>query len=507
MARRLARLQQLNDDGQAQALERAYCARNLIHWTQTWAWTYDPRMPAPVMPFDLFPRQIELLHWIGERDRRQENGLVEKSRDTGVSFICCLYALHGWLFRPGFQCAFGSRKMEYVDAKGDPKSIFEKLRLLLSRLPGWMLPAGFREKDHSCCAKLINPANGATLTGEGGDNIGRGGRSTVYIVDEAAFLEHSALIDRALSQTTRCRIDVSTPNGPGNSFAAKRFGGHVPVFTFHWRDDPRKSAVWYEEEKRRHDPVTIAQELDIDYTASVEGICIPAAWVRAAVGLAEWARATHGVELSASGDAVAGLDVAEEGANKSAFVVRRGTIVDEAMVWGKCNTTETAWRARELARKAGVKTVYFDANAVGAGVRGTWATAEEKLPFRAQGVMTGAAPTDARWPDGRSSKEKFLNLRAELWWGLRVRCERAYEYRELGIQHALDSMISLPNDPQLIAELSQVLVQYTESGKIKIEAKSDMKRRGVASPDVADALTLAFMASGLRKLTADMFFV
>jgi hypothetical protein len=206
------------------------------------------------------------------------------------------YALHGWLFRPGFSAGFGSRKLELVDRRGDLDSIFEKLRFLLDNLPAWMLPTGFRRADHDNQARLLNPATGAAVTGEGGDNIGRGGRKSLYFIDEAAFLERPDSVDRALSQTTRVRIDVSTPNGPGNPFAAKRHSGKVPVFTLHWRDDPRKNALqalpdgravypWYEEQKRRLDPVTVAQEIDIDYTASVEGFVIPAAWVRAAVGL------------------------------------------------------------------------------------------------------------------------------------------------------------------------------------------------------------------------------
>lgn|GEM_PF-3269057 len=67
--------------------------------------------------------------------------------------------------------------------------------------------------------------------------------------------------------------------------ARRRFSGKHEVFTFHWRDDPRKSEEWYEQQKAKKNPVTVAQELDLDYTASIEGICIPAAWVRAAVGL------------------------------------------------------------------------------------------------------------------------------------------------------------------------------------------------------------------------------
>src|SRR5262249_29852206 len=157
-----------------------------------------------------------------------------------------------------------------------------------------------------------NPANGATITGEGGDQIGRGGRASVYFVDEAAFLERPRSGERALSQTTRVRIDVSTHNGPGTPFYAKRFGGKGAVLVMDWKDGPRKNHTetradgttvypWYEEQKRRYDPVTVAQEIDRDPHASVENITIPAAWVRAAVGL----------RLPAGDVPVAGLDVAE----------------------------------------------------------------------------------------------------------------------------------------------------------------------------------------------------
>jgi phage terminase large subunit len=62
-------------------------------------------------------------------------------------------------------------------------------------------------------------------------------------------------------------------------------------------------------------------------------------------------------------------------------------------------------------------------------------------------------------------------------------------------------MISIPNHPRLIAELSQTLHHSTETGKIKLESKEDMARRGVKSPDFADALALAFSPAGpYRKL-------
>jgi hypothetical protein len=64
----------------------------------------------------------------------------------------------------------------------------------------------------------------------------------------------------------------------------------------------------------------------------------------------------------------------------------------------------------------------------------------------------------------------------------------------LSIRHPPEEMISIPNCPDLIAEVSAPLAFRTETGKVKIESKKDMARRGVKSPDHADALVLAFMA-------------
>jgi hypothetical protein len=74
-------------------------------------------------------------------------------------------------------------------------------------------------------------------------------------------------------------------------------------------------------------------------------------------------------------------------------------------------------------------------------------------------------------------KERFAKLRDELWWSLR-------EQFELGL-------ISIPNDDELIAELTSIKYEPNDSkGAIKIESKKEMKRRGVESPNKADALCL-----------------
>jgi hypothetical protein len=498
-ARRLERLQHLLRNRRLIPYELALCSQDVAYWVNNWGWTYDPREADSTIPFILFPKQAEFFDWLREREKEQADGLVEKSRDMGATWLCCAYALHGWLFRSGYHVGFGSRKLELVDKKGDPDCIFEKVRFLLRHLPAWMMPAKFTWKEHDCYTKLINPDNGSTITGEGGDQIGRGGRASIYFIDEAAFLEHPQLVERALSQTTRVRIDVSTPNGQGNPFAKKRHGGKVSVFTLHWTCDPRKNRSvrtedgrevfpWYEKQKSRLDPVTVAQEIDIDYTASVEGICIPAAWVRAAVGLELPVRHDRPLPV------VAGLDIGEEGNDSTVFTPRAGPLVFDPVSWSKTNTTETAWRARDEAVRVKAELVNYDCGGVGAGVKGTWLAAG-KLPFAANAVQFGESPTDAIWPDGRMAKELFVNLRAEMWWSLRARFERTFEYVTKGIPHPPDELISIPNHPQLIAELSLPLAFRNEAGKIKLESKEAMRRRGVKSPDYGDSLALAFLPS------------
>lgn len=467
----------------SEELER--CANDVAYWCDTYVKTYDPRLKGEkLIPFRLFPKQREALEWIDARYRGAEAGLIEKSRDVGITWLACAWSIHKWLFEPQTAIGWGSRKLELVDKLGDPSCIFEKMRLILNHLPEWMMPAGWAPKQHDNYCKLLNPANGSTIVGEGGDEIGRGGRTGVYFIDESAFLEHPQRVEASLSATTNCRIDISTPNGMGNAFAAKRHGGQIPVLVIDWRDDPRKDQAWYDEQKRKYDAVTVAQEIDRDYSASVEGVCIPAAWVRAAVGL----------KLPQSAEKVAGLDVAEFGRDKNVLTIRSGPAVLSQHVWEQLNTTQSAWKAEEYASKAGVSRLHYDCIGVGAGIRGTYESAERELSFAPVAFNSSEAPSERVWPDGKTSKERFLNKRIELWWMVRTRFEKAYEFRVLGIAHPEEEMISLPEDAdaELLAELSMPVYQRTESGKLKLESKQHMRDRGVKSPNRADSLVYSF---------------
>ena len=64
----------------------------------------------------------------------------------------------------------------------------------------------------------------------------------------------------------------------------------------------------------------------------------------------------------------------------------------------------------------------------------------------------------------------------------------------------------LPNDDELVSELAAPIYKYTSSGKIKIESKEEMKKRGIKSPDRADALALT-MASSAASFSGSQSFM
>lgn len=497
---------ELEEDLEAQALELDFCRRSVVHWCNNWVFGYDPRLAAvgkaAKTPFVLWEKQRDFFPWVDGCLADGADGVFEKSRDTGATFLCGIFALHGWLFRPGFVTTFGSRKEDLVDLLGDMKCIFEKIRFILYSLPDWMLPLGYDRKKHDKHLLLLNPHNGNSISGEAGDNMGRGGRSALYVLDEAAFIERADRVDAATAANADCRIFVSSANGTGNVFYRKRHAAGARVFRLHWSDDPRKDEAWAAKKQSELEPVIWASEYDIDYTASLEGICIPAKWVEAAKRLPKL------VKLEPHGPVTGGQDVGG-GKAKSVFVARQGPIVFPSISWGDPDTTETAHRGLEAAKNAGATLLNFDSVGVGAGVGST--LKNNTVPgLTVQGINTGDTPSNTKWPDGMPAKEKFLNLKAELWWTMRDRAKATYEHVQFlttgkGKEHPLEDLLALPEDPNLCAELSLPRWFRNEKGKIMIERKDQLAQRGVKSPDFAEALSLTFVPARPRAVIGHLY--
>jgi len=477
-----------------------YYRTHPVEFIEDWLSTFDPRaVPRgrkPTMPFVLFDRQREYVEWMHARFLGRESGLVEKSRDMGVSWLCCAYALWLWLFTAGVAIGFGSQKIENVDKLGNPKSLLEKIRVMIRLLPQELRPIGWSERDHATFMRIVNPETVAIITGDGGERIGRGDRTSIYFVDEAAFLDQPEAVDGSLSNTTDVRIDVSTPNGEGNPFYRRRMSGAVPVFTFHWTADPRKDQAWYEKMRREYDPITVAREIDLDYGASGGDTAVESKWALASQllrrhlertgELREWMKAQKDMRR------VAGLDVGG-GTAPSVFVPREGPLVEQSTSWLDGDTTNTAGRAMQLMSDRHCKILKFDTIGVGKGV------ASSLLRFagsmRTWAINTGNMPTGRTWPDGKTARTMFANLRAEMWWTARERLRKTYEHwlaieGRGGALYPLSELLLLPDDPKIVGQISLPRFTFTDRGKIQIERKAQMAARGVPSPDYADAVVL-----------------
>jgi len=160
--------------------------------------TYDPRRKTQKnIPFHLFSKQKELILWLKESIDTGRGGVVLKSRDMGATWSACCFSVWMWLYQDGSAVGWGSRKEGLVDRLSDPDSIFEKIRMQIKALPLNILPENYDETKHSHYMRIINPDNQATITGEAGDNIGRGGRKTLIFKDESAHYEHAEKIEAA----------------------------------------------------------------------------------------------------------------------------------------------------------------------------------------------------------------------------------------------------------------------------------------------------------------------
>jgi phage terminase large subunit len=485
-----------------------------------WGCTVDPRnaergLPS-VMPFLLFPRQEEWVHWAFDLWKSSKRGLSDKSRDMGLSWLSSAFACTMCLLNDWISIGFGSRKEEYVDKRGDPKSILEKCRQFISLVPPEFRP-GWGLKTHCAHMRIKFPTN-SLISGEAGDGIGRGDRKAIYFVDEAAFLPRPELVDASLAATTNCRIDISTPHGQNNPFARKRHGGKISVFSFHWREDPRKDDAWYKKEcEELDDPVIIAQEIDLDYSASMEGVLIPSAWVQSSID------AHKKLNIIPSGVRLAAMDVADEGRDKNAFCGRYGILLEYMESWsGKGDDIfKSVEKVFTLCDILDYPSVLYDADGLGAGVRGDARVVNSRRTdqnirqisfdaFRGSGAVLDPDKDpflrhgQARGPGkGRTNFDFFENSKAQSWWSLRRRFQITHRAVVDGADFHPDEIISIPKElpelRKLIIELSQPTFSESKVGKIIVDKVPD----GGLSPNLADAVMIAF--SPQKKKGGGMF--
>lgn len=529
---RSRRIIALSRDPEALEVCKVHYANNPWDFINDWGMTFDPRK-VPMgqlasMPFILWPKQVEYLKWLTQQYYAGERGLTEKSRDCGVTWLSVGWSISMFLFNPGFTAGFGSQKKQKVDKKGDPSCIFEKIRFFYLTIPKIFRPKHFDNRLHMTEMKLVNPDNGATITGEVGDDIGRGGRTSIFFVDEAAHIEHQFMVDAALSQNTDCQIDISTPNGTGNEFykKAQKFEGTTRKFVFDYKDDPRKDDAWLAKQIEETDEAILGQEVYRDYEASSEDIFIPAKWVRACID----AHITLG--FRPEGIRVTSFDPADVGDAK-AGINRHGVVITEADQLKSGDITQAIPWVFDMADKFRTDVFIFDGDGMGAP---SMKLAIQNLSVKRFKIVAFHGSAGVINPNDIPGQERFLklqklkkkqerdrdmlegklktnadtygNYRAQAWSWFRERCELTYiavERAKTGQVVNADpaDLVSISSNcnylNQLVSEISRPKRIYKGDGKILVESKEAMRKRGVVSPNLADSAVMAFSVNKIPE--------
>ncbi|CEH29478.1 terminase B [Aneurinibacillus migulanus] len=203
----------------------------------------------------------------------------------------------------------------------------------------------------------------------------------------------------------------------------------------------------------------------------------------------EFAEEAKASGIEPTGDTLhIGVDVARYGDDETVIAPRIGGKVFELQCYHKQGTTvTTGWvlaTAREYMKMySQIRKVFIkvDDSGVGGGVTDELEEAvyEQELPYTIVPINNGSTADD---------NEHYENKGTECWGILREELERSFSRKIRG--ESVD--IELPDDEKLIKQLTTRRYRMTSKGRIMLERKDDMKRRGLESPDRADAVVLSF---------------
>jgi len=234
-------------------------------------------------------------------------------------------------------------------------------------------------------------------------------------------------------------------------------------------ESPRVDRAFIQEMADRHGEDSNAFRVRVlgEFPLADDDTVIPASLVDAAMG--------RDVALNLATPEIWGLDVARLGSDSSVLVKRRGAVITEMpRRWNGIDTMALSGAVKAefdmLAPPARPQLIVIDVIGIGSGVVDR--LTEQNLPVL--GLNVAEVPSVA----GR-----FVRMRDELW----VRCREWLEGRN----------VRLPYDDRLRADLTGPRMTFLSDGRLQVESKSQMRSRGLASPDAGDALVMTFAPAGM----------
>lgn len=229
---------------------------------------------------------------------------------------------------------------------------------------------------------------------------------------------------------------------------------------------------------------------------------IKPSWIAAAVDAHKF------LGFDIAGEKRVGFDVADEGEDSNATTLRHGSVAIDVQNWDRGDVIESSNRVNLYSEQQRADEIIYDSIGVGAGVKAQLGRISK---INIQGFNAGGAVLhpESDYMPGKKNKDMFSNIKAQAWWHVRDRFYKTWRSIEArkadpncSLEYSPDELISLSSEIQkleyLKAELSRPWVDYDGNGKVKVESKKDMKKRGIPSPNMADSLIMAF-APLIRK--------
>jgi len=293
----------------------------------------------------------------------------------------------------------------------------------------------------------------------------------MYVVDEASGIEDYTweVIDGARTAHGALILAVGNPT--------RRVGGFYQAFHHHRRfwttfhvsseDSPRVPRQWVEEmaAKWGRDSDVYRVRVAGEFPRGESDAFIPIELVESAINR----------DVPPGGPAELGVDVARYGDSETAIVAREGNRTRFLLAYRKRSVTEVVGLVVQAAKRLKEETgascirVKVDDTGVGGGVTdGLAELAQRELPW------LEVVPV----PFSAGGDERYADLASAMWGHLR---------------DLLDAeAISLPDDHDLVAQLTLRRYTVDSRGRVRLETKEQLRQRGIPSPDRADALALAF---------------
>jgi hypothetical protein len=367
---------------------------------------------------------------------------------------------------------------------------------------------------HEHCPELVRPHTGQANANElnfdrldSGYKIGTArtkgtGRSSTlqfFHGSEVAFWpnaqEHAGGVLQAIPDMDGTEVFLeSTANGIGNFFHAewqKAESGesdYIPVFIpWYWQDEYKRDATDFQmtpEEAAYRDfykltveqiawrrakiielgellfkqeyPATAAEAFQVTGTESFIG--------------SEAILKARKADIEPWGQLLVGVDPARFGDDRTAIAFRRTRKVTKVETYSKKDTMEIAGICSRILKNHNPAMMFIDVVGLGAGV-------VDRLKELGWGDKIMAVSGGER----AHKEQKYMNRRAEMWGEMKEWIESRQ-----GAQ--------LPDDDAIQADIQGPGFKYDSNQRLVLEKKEDMKKRGLRSPDTADAIALTFAA-------------